>query len=150
MEYPGNGVGDYRESAVAVLDANGNTAVQPLYVKHEIYAGKPGIPGLPATFALEITAEDAVLRLEVKLYYTAFTDVDIITRSVRVTNRAKEPIFLTKVMSAALDMDAEDYEMLTLHGSWGRERQIERRKIGYGRQNVASVRANRPIRSTRS
>ena len=147
MEYPGNGVGDYRESAVAVLDANGNTAVQPLYVKHEIYAGKPGIPGLPATFAdegdcetLEITAEDAVLRLEVKLYYTAFTDVDIITRSVRVTNRAKEPIFLTKVMSAALDMDAEDYEMLTLHGSWGRERQIERRKIGYGRQNVASVR----------
>lgn len=147
MEYPGNGVGDYRESAVAVLDANGNTAVQPLYVKHEIYAGKPGIPGLPATFAeegdcetLEITAEDAVLHLEVKLYYTAFTDVDIITRSVRVTNRAKEPIFLTKVMSAALDMDAEDYEMLTLHGSWARERQIERRKIGYGRQNVASVR----------
>ena len=146
-EYPGNGVGDYRESAIEVLDANGNTAVQPLYVKHEIYAGKPGIPGLPATFAddgdcetLEITAEDAVLHLEVKLYYTAFSDVDVITRSVRVKNLAKEPIFLTKVMSAALDMDAEDYEMLTLHGSWARERQIEQRKIGYGRQNVASTR----------
>lgn len=27
MEYPGNGVGDYRESAIAILDKNGNTAV---------------------------------------------------------------------------------------------------------------------------
>lgn len=25
MEYPGNGVGDYRESAIAILDENGNT-----------------------------------------------------------------------------------------------------------------------------
>ena len=28
MEYPGHGVGDYRESAISVADKNGNTAVQ--------------------------------------------------------------------------------------------------------------------------
>ena len=37
-------------------------------------------------------------------------------------------------------MDAEDYEMLTLHGSWARERQIEQRPVGYGKQSVSSVR----------
>ena len=40
----------------------------------------------------------------------------------------------------AFDMDCEDYEMLTLHGSWARERQIERRAIGYGKQSVGSTR----------
>lgn len=147
MEYPGNGVGDYRESAIAVLDKNGNTAVNPVYKSHKIYGGKPKIPGLPATFGsgedcqtLEITAEDTVLNMEITLYYTVFAAVDVITRSVRVTNHAKEPVFLTKVMSASVDMDAEDYKMLTLHGSWARERQMEYRKIGYGRQSVGSTR----------
>ena len=147
MEYPGHGVGDYRESAIAVSDKNGNTAVQPLYREHKIYAGKPGLPGLPATFGseeecetLEIVLADEVLDLTVTLYYTAFYDVDVIARSVRVTNHAKEPVYLTKVFSAALDLDAEDYRMLTLHGSWARERQIEYRQIGYGKQSVGSCR----------
>lgn len=147
MEYPGHGVGDYRESAISVSDKNGNTAVQPLYREHKIYAGKPGLPGLPATFGseeecetLEIVLADEVLDLTVTLYYTAFYDVDVITRSVRVMNHAKEPVYLTKVFSAALDLDAEDYRMLTLHGSWARERQIEYRQIGYGKQSVGSCR----------
>lgn len=147
MEYPGNGVGDYRESAIEILDQNGNTAVQPLYVGHKIYAGKPEIPGLPATFGtksdcqtLEILTEDKVLGLQVTLYYSVFPDVDIITRSVRVKNCATEPVYLTKVMSASVDMDSEDYQMLTLHGSWGRERQIDYRTIGYGKQSVGSTR----------
>lgn len=146
-EYAGNGVGDYRESALAVLDAHGNTAVDLHYTGHNIYAGKPAIPGLPATFGgesecttLELYAQDAVLGLDVTLLYTVFEDVDVITRSVQVTNRAKAPIYLTKVMSACIDMDAEDYCMLSLHGSWARERQIERRSIGYGKQSVGSTR----------
>ena len=85
----------------------------------------------------EIVLADEVLDLTVTLYYTAFCDVDVIARSVRVTNHAKEPVYLTKVFSAALDLDAEDYRMLTLHGSWARERQIEYRQIGYGKQSPA-------------
>ena len=88
MEYPGHGVGDYRESAISVSDKSGNTAVQPLYREHKIYAGKPGLPGLPATFGseeecetLEIVLADEVLDLTVTLYYTAFCDVDVIARS---------------------------------------------------------------------
>lgn len=146
-EYAGNGVGDYRESAISVLDVYGNTAVNLHYTGHEIYAGKPEIPGLPATFGsetecttLELYTQDAVLGLDVTLFYTTFEDVDVITRSVQITNRAKTPIYLTKVMSACMDMDADAYHMLSLHGSWARERQIESRSIGYGRQSVGSTR----------
>lgn len=147
MEYPGNGVGDYRESAIAILDENGNTAVDLRYTGHRIYDGKPKIPGLPATFGeesecstLEIYANDSVQKLDVTLLYTVFEDVDVITRSVQITNHANAPVYLTKVMSASVDMDAKDYQMLTLHGSWARERQIEYRSIGYGKQSVGSAR----------
>ncbi len=146
-EYPGNGVGDFRESAVSVRDEAGNTAVQPLYTGYRIYAGKPSIPGLPATFGgedvcetLELSARDEVLGLAFTLVYTVFSDVDVITRSVRITNEGEKPIALTKVMTMSLDMDAEDYRMLTLHGSWARERRMEYREIGYGKQSAGSVR----------
>ncbi len=147
FEYPSNGVGDYRESALEILDANGHTAVNLFYSGHKIYDGKPKIPGLPASFGkedecstLEITAVDSVLNLEAVLCYTVFYNTDVITRSVKITNRGEQPVYLTKVMSCSLDMDAEDYGMLTLNGSWARERQIELRGIRYGKQTVSSSR----------
>ena len=42
-------------------------------------------------------------------------------------------------MSASLDMDSESFELLTLHGSWARERQMDFRPIGYGKTSVGSV-----------
>ena len=42
-------------------------------------------------------------------------------------------------MSAALDLPDEGYELLSLHGSWARERRMEFRKIGYGKQSVGSI-----------
>ena len=35
MEYPGNGLGDYRESAVSIRTAGGHVGVQLNYVSHE-------------------------------------------------------------------------------------------------------------------
>ncbi len=146
-EFPGNGVGDYRESAIEIADGNGNRAVQLFYKSHRIYPGKPKKEGLPATFGtdaecmtLEIVTQDPVLDLEVILFYSVFADTDAIARSVRVVNRGKESIQLEKIMSASLDMDNDNYKMLTLHGSWARERQMEWRSIGHGRQSVGSVR----------
>ena len=137
MEYPGNGVGDYREGAIGVRTKGGHEGVLPLYKCHRIYAGKPELSGLPATFGkenecdtLELTLVDAVLNLEVILSYTAFHDLDAITRSVQVKNAGKDTVYLTKVMSAAFDMDNDkEFEMITMHGSWARERRIQRRTI---------------------
>lgn len=147
FEYPGEGVGDYRESAIAVKTAGGHQAILPCYRSHRIYDGKEAKPGLPACFAgsaeaktLEISLWDDVLSVEVQLLYSVFSDSDAIMRSVRVYNHAKDSIYLTKVMSLSLDMDAEYDRMLTLHGSWARERQMQWQDIGYGKHSVGSVR----------
>lgn len=148
MEYPGSGVGDYREGAIGVRTKQGHGGVLPVYQSHRIYPGKPELSGLPAVFGentdcdtLELTLADAVLGLEVTLFYTVFSNLDVITRSVQVKNCSKDTIYLTKVMSASIDMDNDyEFEMLTMHGSWARERRIQRRNIGYGKQSCGSVR----------
>ena len=147
MEFPGNIVGDYRESAIEVLDENGHQAVQMLYQAHRIYNGKPKLAGLPASFGeekdcmtLEIDAIDTVLNLKATLLYSVFADNDAIVRSVRLENCSDKNITLTKMMSMSMDMDQKDYQMLTLHGSWARERQMDYRAIAYGKQSVGSVR----------
>ena len=145
-EFPGNNVGDYRESAIAIRDINGHSAIQLTYKSHKIMDGKPGLEGLPATFAgekqaktLELTLEDKVVGIEAKAYYSVFEDSDAIARSITVTNVGNDDIMLTKIMSVSLDMDNDDFSMLSLHGAWARERNIELRDIGFGKQSVGSI-----------
>ena len=147
MEYTGNGVGDFRESTIAVRTKQGHVAVSLSYDSYEITDKKPELKGLPSTFGkagecqtLVLHCKDIILGLEVDLLYTAFEKEDVITRSVNVKNAGKDTLYLTKVFSACLDMDNQDFEMLTMHGSWARERQIEYRSIGHGKQSVGSIR----------
>lgn len=146
MEYSTGGVGDYRESCLDVRSESGSIGSELFFLEYRIIKGKPGLPGLPASFGteedaetLELVCEDAVLKLRVTLSYSVFADTDMITRSVRVENRGEQHLKLEKVYSACLDMDNRDYEMLTLVGSWARERHIQKGKIRYGRQMVSSV-----------
>ena len=146
-EYSPHGVGDYRESSIRVRSSLGHSGVLLTYLSHEIYSGKRELEGLPATFGTEtdvttlaITCLDKALGLKVILEYSVFEDTDAIARSVKVLNESDASIYLEKVMSGCLDMDNEDYDMITLHGSWARERHMERKKLGHGKHGVSSLR----------
>ena len=145
-EYPSGGIGDYRESCINVRNEAGCMGSEFFYESYEIKTGKPSLDGLPASFGgaedtttLEITCVDSVLNLKLILSYSAFEKEDIITRSVKIVNTGKQQVRLEKVYSACLDMDNENFELLTLHGSWARERHIQRRPICYGKQLVSSA-----------
>lgn len=149
MEYPGHGTGDFREAAFRVKTQTGHTACSLSYLSHKIFSGKKEIPGLPASFAgegeegcdtLELICRDQVLDLTVVLSYTVFEDTDVIARHVEVRNDGGQTLWLTKVSSVCMDMDNKDFEAITLHGSWARERHIQRRKLGIGTQGIASGR----------
>lgn len=147
MEYPTHGIGDFREDCLSVMTEKGHTACGLFYRSYKIFEGKPPLNGLPATFGgnhdcttLEILAEDPVLNLQIILRYTVFENLDAIARSVDIKNASNSPIHLTKALSACLDMDNRDYDIITLHGSWARERHIQRSPIRYGKYSVSSVR----------
>ena len=147
MEYPAHGLGDYRESCISIRTEKGNVGLALSYVSHKITEGKDGLEGLPASFGkagecetLEILCEDKVTGLQVILQYGIFDEADVITRSVKVVNTGKEDLYLTKVYSACLDMDNKDFEAISLHGSWARERQIGTVPVSHGKYSVESIR----------
>ena len=146
-EYPGHGLGDQRESCLRVETPEGYRACGLTYKSHTITGGKPELPGLPATYGgpedcetLDLVCEDAALGLEVHLYYTAFTNLDAICRSAKIVNLGEKPIKLTAALSACLDMDNKNFDMLTLHGSWAYERIVQRTPLVWGKQGVSSNR----------
>lgn len=146
-EYSSHGVGDFRESSVRVKDGNGCSAVMLTYLSHEIYKGKHSLEGLPATFGsesqvetLEIICEDKCLGLRAVLSYSVFEDTDAIARSVRFENVGSSTLYLEKAMSCCMDMDNKGFDAITLHGSWARERHMERKPIGHGKFSVSTLR----------
>jgi alpha-galactosidase len=148
QEYPAFGSTDFRSPAYQVRQENGSTLTSLEYRSHRILGGKPGLPGLPSTYVeseaeadtLEITLTDELIGLEVILSYSAFNELDAITRSVSFRNRGTRPFSLVRALSASVDLPRSDFEMLQLAGDWARERNIVRSRLSPGSQGIESRR----------
>lgn len=148
FEYPCFGLGDYREPAMMIMDSEGMSTCDLRYVSHRIFDGKPALEGMPATFptekspsqTLEMTMLDKHANIETVLVYSVFEELDVITRSVRFKNVGDKPVKLTRALSACVEFDTDKMDMITLNGSWGRERWIERAPLHHGKQSIDSCR----------
>lgn len=149
QEMPTSGVGDFRESALAITDNSGHNAVELKYKSYNILEGTISLEGLPAVFGdkktsqtLQIITEDPVLGIEVSLYYSIFEELDAVIRwsKVNLLKTASNPVYIKRALSVSFDMDDENYDVITLHGSWARERHMERHQIHMGKQGVVSMR----------
>ena len=148
LEYPTEGIGDYRVPAISVELANGSAALSLAFVRHRIIAGKPPIPGLPSTYVesdseadtLEVTLADPSAGIEVDLRYSVFARRPVIARSAVIRNTGAGPIELRCAMSASLDLPDADWDLMQLSGTWARERAIVERRLAPGRVAIGSLR----------
>lgn len=147
LEFPTSGVADFREPCFQVMDKYGMSACECYYKDYRITSGKPKLEGLPATYAddseaqtLELFCEDPHSGMEIVLMYSVFPQYDVITRSVRVRNMGENDIQLRRLLSSCVDLDRMDYDMITLYGTWARERHVQRFPIRFGKQSVDSNR----------
>lgn len=148
QEFPGENKGDYRESALSIRfnDGSFNTALE--YDSYEIIDGKPSIYGLPSTYinkgndarTLKVSLVDNTNKLQANLFYTLFKNHGVITRSTELINNNEEAIEIEKVLSASLDFDHSNFDLIQLPGAWGREREIERDKLSRGVHKLDSKR----------
>ncbi len=146
FEYPVAGIGDSRDTCLRVRSSQGHRVCKLFYDSYRIFDGKPALKGMPATFpggtkaqTLEITMVDPVLSLKILLRYSIFEDSDAIIKSVVAVNEGGQKLYLEKILSTCLDMDNEEYSVSTLHGDWGRERNIVTRPLSLGRFSVAGI-----------
>ncbi|GBG95605.1 alpha-galactosidase [Ligilactobacillus salitolerans] len=131
QEFPGSGGADYREPAIVVKLANGSQTVNFLYDSYTITAGKPELPGLPATFANEDEAQTLTVKLvetdaelELYLHYTIFRDLPVITRSSAVKNVGQKPVQVERLFSFSLDSPDNELDLLHLNGRYAQERNV--------------------------
>lgn len=146
MEYSCNGTGDFRVSALQIRNAAGNASTDIRYVSHNIYKGKPSIPGQPSTYGteeevstLEILTEDKVTGAQVTLYYSVFEQYDAITRRATVTNASDYEMDLERVYSLCCEIPFGSWQICHLYGEWGRERTFERSDLIHGITSVEST-----------
>lgn len=149
-EYPANGCGDCRMTAVSFRGEAGTSATDIKYVSHKIFDGKSKLEGLPSTYSvdgdrcetLEITTTDTLLGVKVILSYSVFPEYDAVTRSVKVENIGCNRLNIERIMSAVYDFNSMDYDLINLWGCWARERQCVRRPLEHGLQGVSSKRGS--------
>ena len=147
QEYPVMGVGDFRNSALIVRNADGSDCCDLRYIGHEIKQGKYGLPGLPAVYAdageaetLEITLGDKVSGMRVTLLYGVLEEADIITRSVVLENRGVNNVTVEKAASACLDFVTGSFDMLSFYGRHTMERNLQREELRHGTYAIGSRR----------
>jgi alpha-galactosidase len=146
-EYPAYGNTDLRVPAYQVQLENGTRITDLSYQSHEIVKGKQRLAGLPSLSAEEgqaetlyITLTDELIRLKVILSYSVFEKENAIVRSASFINEGMSELKLLRALSMSLDFDHYDYDLLSLSGSWARERHLVRRALTHGTQSVESRR----------
>ncbi len=143
--------GDFRTASIEVVNSDGSYSYHGKAVDFKITKGKYQLETLPCVFAaegdtvdtLEITLLDAVSKVQVILLYSVFEAADIITRAVKVKNAGIESIHLKKIMSVCLDfLNGSDFDLISLPGRYGQERQVERQRMTHHIHTIGSVRGS--------
>ena len=131
-----------------MINPDGSDIADLRYVSYRITDGKPMPDGLPAMYSepddgvqtLEIILRDPVSGLSVSLFYSVFPDTDIITRRAVITNGSKDSLKLETALSAAIDFDRCDFDVISNHGTHCRERHVERSPLARGKFELYSRR----------
>lgn len=147
LEYSAEGVGDYRIAALSITHDNGSTALDLRFKEYRLLKGKYSIHGLPAVYAdsdeaetLEIVLMDTASKVQVTLKYGVLEELDIITRSVVITNLGNTPIVINKAHSISIDIPYGDWEWMHFYGRHAMERMPERVPLIHGIQESSSNR----------
>lgn len=148
LELPTPGAGYYGTGALSAVNPNGDSILCLQYKGYTLTAGKPALPGLPASYVespdeaqtLTLLLEDELLGLRVRLMYTVFANYDVLARSMAVENAGKAPLELTCMLSASVPLYGCDYDLLHLKGGWGRERAPQRVPLNQAISRVESRR----------
>ncbi|MCL6605559.1 MAG: alpha-galactosidase [Paenibacillus sp.] len=148
QEYPQYGSGDFRNPAYQACLEDGTRVTELRYSGYKVTAGKPSLEGLPSVYVesaeeadtLELTLTDDYAKLTVILRYTVYHEMDVIARSVQFLNHGESKLQLLRALSASIDMQAGELDMIYLAGAWAREGNLTRRRLVQGGTTIESRR----------
>ena len=118
MAYPTTGGRYLGEPALHVKYADGYHNTELVYAAHQVRRNGDVV-------TTEITLKDPVTLLEVKLFYDAYQQEDVLCTHAEIRNGGKLPVELINYASGSLYLDADKYYLTHFHGGWADEMQMD-------------------------
>ena len=148
QELPVFGRTDFRQGALEMIDSQGCHVYDFRIFSVSKEKGKPMLEEpYPQAHchedqadSLKIELRDHKTGITIIMTYTVFANVNAITRSMKILNPGLDTHIINKALSINLDMEANEYDMIHLSGTWSRERHMERHNLGRGIRSIGSIR----------
>ena len=138
--------GDTKETAIKIRNGNGDCTTLFYYKEYRIFKGRVELPGMPYSRfgdeTLELIYEDAVSGVELHSYYTVFEGSDTITRYLKMVNRGTAAVQILQALPCQLDLKGGDYTLVSLCGTYGKERNVTEYPLHVGLQGIYSKRGH--------
>ena len=138
---------DLRTPGYSAVQDGFQMLVSPKVKGYEIFSGKPDLNGLPHTYIENESEADTVKfiiedesGIRINLFYTAFNEYDAITRYSVIENISDKPFKIENALSATVDFNDRNFELVNLSGGIQQEKGISRTPLMYGIQAVLSNR----------
>ncbi len=136
LEWSGIGRGDFREPSAELKMPDGSFACDFVYEAHRVEASAAPSETLPCAYGgaetLVVTLADRSNAVFLDLYYTVFSDVNVIARRAVLRNENENPLVIRRLMSMTLDLPDRGFRLTTFDGGWIKEAQRHDRALQYG------------------
>ena len=147
-----------RGAFAIITHTDGTKLTNFLYHSHKTFYGKANPEGLPHTRYFEkedgetlvVTLKDVKEEIYLELYYTIFRNLNVLVRFSRVINKTNNNIKINRISSFELDTPNDDYEVVSLHGQWAQDREIETQTVTHSNLIVEDNRGARGFKQNPS
>lgn len=128
--YPGSGMEDYFEPALAVIHQDGNRTTLLKYVTSEVHKTGGNVT------ETVIVLKDEVYPVEVKLHYMSFAKENIIKAWTEISHREKKPVTMFRYASAMLYFENPRYFLTEFSGDWACEGRMSSQELRFGKKII--------------
>lgn len=138
LEFSTPDQGDFRSPSLKILNENNQYITRFKYSKHKILNSSIELDDMPHARkssnaeTLIIYLTDCFNQVELQLFYTVFSDSDVIIRSTKIINNSVNSIQIKKIASFSLDTLYSNQNLRTYSGTHKKEYQLNNQKIGKG------------------
>ncbi|MBR7141022.1 MAG: alpha-galactosidase [Clostridia bacterium] len=137
------GDGNSMEQLLRVENEDGSFVNRFVYANHEFIEGGVTFDGLPGARkplkTLVIRFVDEFAKLTLEQFYSVFENCDVIAVNQKITYTGKKSVKLNRMMSLQLDLFGTEYDCVSFHGAWCRERFRKETHISSGKFQVQSL-----------
>lgn len=132
---------DKRGAFAVIKHTDGSYITSFKYFSHKIVKGKVSPENYPhfkvnnfdKVETLIVTLKDEKEDIFLELYYVMYEKLSGLIRFSKLINKTGKTIELDRICSLELDSYNKDFDLVSIHGQWGDDKELELEKVGHSK-----------------